>query len=125
MQLMRVYGALMWSLGKVLNTPELKLDSGITGFLHYLNNSIFESCSGIDLRSFKCLQIIQVTSMFVCRSFNDKPVNESAVGPLGKELFEREQDDLLSDLRDIPKKACDRRVNFFFVFLSMCSLSPN
>jgi len=100
MQLMRVYGALMWSLGKVLNTPELKLDSGITGFLHYLNNSIFESCSGIDLRSFKCLQIIQVTSMFVCRSFNDKPVNESAVGPLGKELFEREQDDLLSDLKD-------------------------
>ena len=38
--------------------------------------------------------------MFVCRSFNDKPVNESAVGPLGKELFEREQDDLLSDLKD-------------------------
>jgi len=51
--------------------------------------------------------------MFVCRSFNDKPVNESAVGPLGKELFEREQDDLLSDLKDIPKKACDRRVIFF------------
>lgn len=44
------------------------------------------------------------------RSFNDKPVNETAVGPIGKELFEREQDDLLSDLKDIPKKACDRRV---------------
>ena len=43
-------------------------------------------------------------------SFNDKPVNETAVGPIGKELFEREQDDLLSDLKDIPKKACDRRV---------------
>ncbi|RRT82895.1 hypothetical protein BHM03_00016312 [Ensete ventricosum] len=43
-------------------------------------------------------------------SFNDKPINEAAVGPLGKELFEREQDDLLSDLKDIPKKACDRRV---------------
>jgi EH domain-containing protein 1 len=61
--------------------------------------------------------------MFVCRSFNDKPVNESAVGPLGKELFEREQDDLLSDLKDIPKKACDRRVIFFF--FSMYFLSPN
>nr|CAB3468838.1 unnamed protein product [Digitaria exilis] len=74
-QLMRVYGALMWSLGKVLNTPEV--------------------------------------SRVYIGSFNDKPVNESAVGPLGKELFEREQDDLLSDLKDIPKKACDRRINEF------------
>lgn len=61
-----------------------------------------------------------VTSNFAARSFNDKPVNESAVGPIGKELFEKEQDDLLSDLKDIPKKACDRRVSlcllacFFF-----------
>ncbi|XP_072953588.1 EH domain-containing protein 1-like [Typha angustifolia] len=74
-QLMRVYGALMWSLGKVLNTPE-------------------------------------VVRVYI-GSFNDKPVNEAAVGPLGKELFEREQDDLLSDLKDIPKKACDRRINEF------------
>ncbi|THG16672.1 hypothetical protein TEA_011388 [Camellia sinensis var. sinensis] len=63
-QLMRVYGALMWSLGKVLNTPE-------------------------------------------------KPVNEAVAGPTGKELFEKEQDDLLSDLKGIPKKACDRRINEF------------
>ncbi|WVZ77815.1 hypothetical protein U9M48_025636 [Paspalum notatum var. saurae] len=74
-QLMRVYGALMWSLGKVLNTPE-------------------------------------VVRVYI-GSFNDKPVNESAVGPIGKDLFEREQDDLLCDLKDIPKKACDRRVNEF------------
>ncbi|KAF0904551.1 hypothetical protein E2562_035446 [Oryza meyeriana var. granulata] len=74
-QLMRVYGALMWSLGKVLNTPE-------------------------------------VARVYI-GSFNDKPVNESAVGPIGKELFEREQDDLLADLKDIPKKACDRRINEF------------
>ncbi|GJM97625.1 hypothetical protein PR202_ga14563 [Eleusine coracana subsp. coracana] len=74
-QLMRVYGALMWSLGKVLNTPEV--------------------------------------SRVYIGSFNDKPVNESAVGPIGKELFEKEQDDLLSDLKDIPKKACDRRINEF------------
>lgn len=45
-------------------------------------------------------------------SFNDKPVNEAATGPLGKDLFEKEQEDLLSDLKDIPKKACDRRVSF-------------
>ncbi|KAG0448333.1 hypothetical protein HPP92_027896 [Vanilla planifolia] len=74
-QLMRVYGALMWSLGKVLNTPE-------------------------------------VMRVYI-GSFNDKPVNEAASGPIGKELFEKEQDDLLSDLKDIPKKACDRRINEF------------
>jgi hypothetical protein len=51
------------------------------------------------------------------RSFNDKPVNENAVGPLGKELFEREQDDLLADLKDIPKKACDRRVINYIYFI--------
>ncbi|KAK9267737.1 hypothetical protein L1049_010170 [Liquidambar formosana] len=74
-QLMRVYGALMWSLGKVLNTPE-------------------------------------VVRVYI-GSFNDKPVNETAVGPIGKDLFEKEQDDLLADLIDIPKKACDRRINEF------------
>ena len=50
-------------------------------------------------------------------SFNDKPVNEAATGPIGKELFEREQEDLLSDLKDIPKKACDRRVSLLHSFL--------
>ncbi|XP_045828629.1 EH domain-containing protein 1-like isoform X2 [Trifolium pratense] len=71
-QLMRVYGALMWSLRKVLNTPE-------------------------------------VTRVYI-GSFNDKPVNDAVSGPIGKELFEKEQEDLLSDLKDIPKAACDRRI---------------
>ncbi|XP_022994697.1 EH domain-containing protein 1-like [Cucurbita maxima] len=74
-QLMRVYGALMWSLGKVLNTPEV--------------------------------------SRVYIGSFNDKPVNEASVGPIGRDLFIKEQDDLLADLIDIPKKACDRRINEF------------
>ncbi|XP_047315448.1 EH domain-containing protein 1-like [Impatiens glandulifera] len=74
-QLMRVYGALMWSLGKVLNTPE-------------------------------------VARIYI-GSFNDRPINEVASGPVGKELFEKEQDDLLQDIKDIPKKACDRRINEF------------
>jgi EH domain-containing protein 1 len=47
----------------------------------------------------------------LCRSFNDKPIRETAAGPLGTELFEREQEDLMYDLNDIPKKACDRRVS--------------
>lgn len=74
-QLMRVYGALMWSLGKVLNTPE-------------------------------------VVRVYI-GSFNDRLVNETSVGPIGKDLFEKEQDDLLSDLIDIPKKAIDRKINEF------------
>lgn len=73
--LMRVYGALMWSLGKVLNTPE-------------------------------------VTRVYI-GSFNDKPIDEAVLGPMGKELFEKEQEDLLVDLKDIPRKACDRRINEF------------
>lgn len=74
-KLMRVYGALMWSLGKVLNTPE-------------------------------------VARVYI-GSFGDKPFNIEALDPMGKELFEKEQDDLLLDLIDIPKKACDRRINEF------------
>ncbi|KAF5728557.1 EH domain-containing protein 1 [Tripterygium wilfordii] len=74
-QLMRVYGALMWSLGKVLNTPE-------------------------------------VVRVYI-GSFNDKPINEATVNPMFRELFEKEQYDLLMDLVDIPKKACDRRINEF------------
>ncbi|EFJ24442.1 hypothetical protein SELMODRAFT_414547 [Selaginella moellendorffii] len=73
-QLMRVYGALMWSLGKVLNTPE-------------------------------------VMRVYI-GSFNDKPLNDK-LGPIGKELFEKEQSDILIDLMDIPRKACDRKVNEF------------
>lgn len=72
-QLMRVYGALMWSLGKILNTPE-------------------------------------VVRVYI-GSFNDKAISGAALGPIGMDLFEKEQDDLLVDLMDIPKKACDRRVN--------------
>jgi hypothetical protein len=49
-------------------------------------------------------------SFLLCSSFNDKRVDEVAVGPIGRDLFEKEQDDLLADLIDIPKKACDRRV---------------
>lgn len=54
------------------------------------------------------------TSLGFVSSFNDKPVNEAAVGPIGRELFEKEQEDLLSDLKDVPKKACDRRVSSIF-----------
>ncbi|XP_021759024.1 EH domain-containing protein 1-like [Chenopodium quinoa] len=74
-QLMRIYGALMWSLGKVLNTPE-------------------------------------VTRVYI-GSFNDGPLNEAVAGQMVRDLFLKEQNDLLADLKDIPKNACNRRVNEF------------
>lgn len=74
-QLMRVYGALMWSLGKVFKSPE------------------------------------------VCRvyigSFNAAAPIREDVNPTGKKLFEKEQEDLLHDLYDIPARSCDRKVNEF------------
>ncbi|KAM7280845.1 hypothetical protein ACFE04_007979 [Oxalis oulophora] len=94
-QLMRIYGALMWSLGKVLNTPEVVrvyIGRNFDPNLFIMHNNKSSACDS---------------------SFNDKPVNEVASGPIGKELFEKEQEDLLTDLKDIPKKACDRRINEF------------
>lgn len=74
-QLMRVYGALMWSLGKVFNSPE------------------------------------------VCRvyigSFNASSPIKQDVNPSCTSLFEKEQEDLLHDLYDIPARSCDRKVNEF------------
>ncbi|WVY95995.1 hypothetical protein V8G54_028146 [Vigna mungo] len=70
-QLMRIYGALMWSLGKALNVPE-------------------------------------VMRVYI-GSFNERSTQDSTC-PLEDEIFQKEQDDLLSDLKDIPKKACDRKI---------------
>lgn len=56
------------------------------------------------------LNILDFSFLSFNRSFNDKPLKEGVVDAMIKELFEKEQDDLLLDLIDIPKKACDRRV---------------
>ncbi|KAM7279021.1 hypothetical protein ACFE04_006155 [Oxalis oulophora] len=75
-QVIRVHGALTWSLGKVLDTPE-------------------------------------VVRVYI-GSFSGKPVNEAVSGPIMKEYFEKEHEVLLAELKeDIPKKACDRRINEF------------
>jgi EH domain-containing protein 1 len=70
-QLMRVYGALMWSLGKVVNTPE-------------------------------------VLRVYV-GSFWDQPY--AAAGRSNSELFDREANDLLSDLRSLPRNSAIRKIN--------------
>lgn len=69
--LMRVYGALLWSLGKVFKTPE-------------------------------------VLRVYV-GSFWDKPYQNDH----NAELFEMESDDLLSDLRALPRNSITRKVNDF------------
>eukprot|EP00479_Gromia_sphaerica_P005766 TRINITY_DN16857_c0_g1_i1.p1 TRINITY_DN16857_c0_g1~~TRINITY_DN16857_c0_g1_i1.p1 ORF type:complete len:102 (+),score=22.85 TRINITY_DN16857_c0_g1_i1:55-360(+) len=68
-QLMRVYGALMWSLGKVFQTPE-------------------------------------VLRVYI-GSFWDKPYKFED----NKELFQAEQNDLLADLRSLPRNSAVRKIN--------------
>src|SRR5690349_20746979 len=70
-QLMRVYGALMWSLGKVIQTPEVMRVYLASFWLHKPANS-FEDC---------------------------------------RALLEKEQADLLKDLRELPRNAAIRKVN--------------
>merc|ERR1719150_2968255 len=70
-QLLRVYGALMWSLGKIFKTPE-------------------------------------VLRVFV-GSFWDKPYADSH----NAELFDAEANDLLSDLRGLPRHSATRKINEF------------
>lgn len=68
-QLMRVYGALMWSLGKVIKTPE-------------------------------------VVRVYI-GSFWEKPL----VTEDNRALFELEQNELLMDLRSLPRYAAVRKIN--------------
>lgn len=71
-QLMRVYGALMWSLGKVIQTPE-------------------------------------VIRVFI-GSFRDHTVDDS-VSSEQQALLQSEEEDLLRDLKSLPKNAAVRRLN--------------
>jgi len=68
-QLMRVYGALMWSLSRILGNPE-------------------------------------VSRVYV-GSFWNQPLQFAA----NRDLFEMEQDDLFSDLQELPRFATVRRLN--------------
>jgi len=68
-RLMRVYGALMWAMGKVLKTPEV--------LRVYLG------------------------------SFWDQPLLYEDLAT----LFEKEENDLMSDLRDLPRNSAVRKIN--------------
>eukprot|EP00045_Choanoeca_perplexa_P001809 m.21868 g.21868 ORF g.21868 m.21868 type:complete len:542 (-) comp11172_c0_seq1:40-1665(-) len=68
-QLMRVYGALMWSLGKVTGTPEVK--------------RVYIS------------------------SFSSRPFAEGS----NTALFEKEREDLLKEMRELPRNSAMRKIN--------------
>ncbi|KAI1310226.1 3-hydroxyisobutyryl-CoA hydrolase [Mortierella claussenii] len=70
-QLMRVYGALMWSLGKVIQTPEV-MRVYLGSFWLTRPPNVYEDC---------------------------------------RALLDKEQADLLKDLRDLPRNAAMRKVN--------------
>ncbi|KAJ6925364.1 hypothetical protein NC651_009898 [Populus alba x Populus x berolinensis] len=55
------------------------------------------------------------TQQVRCFSFNDKPIDVETASPMFCDLFEKEQNDLLMDLLDIPKKACDRRIHAYII----------
>ena len=47
------------------------------------------------------------------RSFNSAAPIREDVNPACRGLFEKEQEDLLHDLYEVPARSCDRRVNEF------------
>jgi len=83
----------------------LEVDFYVCSLVLYHANGMSEVISG--------LKVDSRMALWHDRSFNDKLINEQNIGPIGRELFEREQNDLLADLKDIPRKSCDRRINEF------------
>ena len=78
--LMRVYGALMWSLGKVIQTPE-------------------------------------VLRVYI-GSFWDQPYQHTDMA----KLFEKEEADLFTDLRSIPRNAVVRKINELLKRVRLCKV---
>lgn len=88
-----------------IEDKRLEVDFYVCSLVHYHANGMSEVISG--------LKVDSRMALWHDRSFNDKPINEQNIGPIGRELFEREQNDLLADLKDVPRKSCDRRVCLF------------
>jgi EH domain-containing protein 1 len=74
-----------------IEDKRLEVDFYVCSLVHYHANGMSEVISRLTVDSRMAL--------WHGRSFNDKPINE--------------QNDLLADLKDIPRKSCDRRINEF------------
>ena len=101
-RLMRVYGALMWSLGKVVKSPEV-LRVYIGSFwdqpLMYEDNGEFE-CKFLKFCIFYKYWQYDLFLTYLCTA----------------QLFEMEEKDLMRDLKDLPR-------NRFVCATNKCNLS--
>lgn len=101
---------MVWSYVSIIFTNWTKID-----FIFYFVYCVILICFHFLLFLYYCI-VFFCHQFYFDSSFNDNYINDSMSGPLGNELFQKEQADLLSDLKDIPKKACDRKVSFYFYY---------
>lgn len=102
-QLMRVYGALMWSLGKVINTPEVVRVYLGSFWAKPLQNS--ENRSENDA-------LIPVRVHVCHRGCFSVAVLHAFFSPsLLRRLFEAESQDLFRDIQSLPRNAALRKLN--------------
>lgn len=95
-QLMRVYGALMWSLGKVINTPEVARVYLGSFWAKPLQNTENRSENVGAHPSFFCSLIRSEFHVFILPP---------------RRLFEAESQDLFRDIQSLPRNAALRKLN--------------
>lgn len=114
-QLMRVYGALMWSLGKIVNTPEVKFNSGFApsmgvgfkDFHYFIRLKKANKCiAALNLKKMNFVCLTQVIRVYI-GSFWSHPL----LIPDNRKLFEAEEQDLFKDIQSLPRNAALRKLN--------------
>lgn len=113
-QLMRVYGALMWSLGKVLQTPEVA---------RVYIGSFWDQPLRYDVNKRSVDTTLPPLPFWIIKSFSFNLQNASDLCPSRlwyfiiyslhflRRLFEDEEQDLFKDMQSLPKNAALRKLN--------------
>lgn len=129
-QLMRVYGALMWSLGKIVNTPEVRFKSkpwvwapnfpAVWGntrchLIIHTGPSHFQKWN-IGLWTFLLKSRPQLISPSpspwqVIRVYIGSFWSHPLLIPDNRKLFEAEEQDLFKDIQSLPRNAALRKLN--------------